>query len=114
MAANLGAPGLLDRVQMLCGQAASRLPARQAEAVRQAGAALNDPLRLAFVGRVSSGKSTLLNAYLGKRLAPTDEGECTTLVTSVRFGRLSALGPSCWMAPSCRLSSRVTAACRPG
>ncbi|HSZ47074.1 MAG TPA: dynamin family protein [Streptosporangiaceae bacterium] len=78
--------GILDRVHALCGQAADRLPAQAAASVRQAAAGLAGPLRLAFVGRVSSGKSTLVNAYLGRRLAPTDEGECTKVVTVIRFG----------------------------
>ena len=78
--------GLLDRVRQLCGQAADRLPAGPAALVRQAAGSLGEPLRLAFVGRVSSGKSTLVNGYLGRLLAPTDEGECTKVVTSFRFG----------------------------
>ncbi|HEX9259550.1 MAG TPA: dynamin family protein, partial [Acidimicrobiales bacterium] len=32
-------------------------------------------------GRVKAGKSTLLNALVGERLAPTDAGECTKIVT---------------------------------
>jgi Dynamin family len=39
------------------------------------------PLRVAIAGRVKSGKSTLLNALVGERLAPTDAGECTRIVT---------------------------------
>jgi hypothetical protein len=42
---------------------------------------LDEPLRVAIAGRVKSGKSTLLNALVGERLAPTDEGECTRIVT---------------------------------
>ncbi|WP_439031873.1 dynamin family protein [Gordonia terrae] len=36
-----------------------------------------EPLTVALVGRVSSGKSTLLNALVGDRVAPTDRAECT-------------------------------------
>ncbi len=42
---------------------------------------LDEPLRVAIAGRVKSGKSTLLNALVGERLAPTDAGECTRIVT---------------------------------
>jgi dynamin family protein len=42
---------------------------------------LAGPLRVAIAGRVKAGKSTLLNALIGERLAPTDAGECTRIVT---------------------------------
>jgi predicted GTPase len=47
---------------------------------------LSAPLRVALVGRVSSGKSTLLNALLGQVVAPTDAGECTEVATSFEYG----------------------------
>ncbi|WP_042375419.1 GTPase [Gordonia alkanivorans] len=40
-------------------------------------AQLANPLTVALVGRVSAGKSTLLNALVGDRVAPTDRAECT-------------------------------------
>ena len=43
------------------------------------------PLRVAVAGSVSSGKSTLVNALLGQRIAPVDAGECTRLVTWFRY-----------------------------
>ncbi len=46
---------------------------------------LREPLRLAIAGMVKAGKSTLLNALLGERIAPTDAGECTRLVTWYRY-----------------------------
>ena len=49
-------------------------------------AALLDPLRLAVVGRVKAGKSTLVNALIGRRIAPTRAGECTRVVTWFEFG----------------------------
>jgi hypothetical protein len=49
---------------------------------------LDEPLRVALVGRVKAGKSTLLNALVGARLAPTDAGECTRVVTWFRNGAL--------------------------
>lgn len=50
-------------------------------------ARLDDPVRIALVGRVKAGKSTLLNALVGARIAPTDAGECTRLVTVYRHGQ---------------------------
>jgi hypothetical protein len=47
---------------------------------------LDEPLRVAIAGRVKSGKSTLLNALVADRLAPTDAGECTRIVTWYRDG----------------------------
>lgn len=48
---------------------------------------LEGPLRLAIAGRMKAGKSTLLNALVGERLAPTDAGECTKLVSHYRYGQ---------------------------
>lgn len=47
---------------------------------------LDEPLRVAVAGRVKAGKSTLLNALVGDRVAPTDAGECTRVVTWFRDG----------------------------
>ncbi|MFS2280385.1 GTPase [Microbacterium sp. OR21] len=45
---------------------------------------LDEPLRLAIAGMVKAGKSTLLNALLGERIAATDTEECTRIVTWYR------------------------------
>jgi len=79
--------GLAGRVAALCEDARPRLgDERLQQAVHQIEANLLEPLRVAVAGRVSSGKSTLVNALLGRRIAPTDVGECTRLVTRFRFG----------------------------
>src|SRR5579863_6080179 len=51
------------------------------------GQRLREPVRLAVVGRVNAGKSTLVNALLGQRVAPTDVSECTRLVTWFHYGQ---------------------------
>jgi len=55
----------------------------QLESVR---GALGAPLRVTLAGRVSSGKSTIVNALVGQRVAATDIGECTRIVTWFHFG----------------------------
>jgi predicted GTPase len=52
--------------------------------VAEARRRLDEPLRVAIAGRVKAGKSTLLNALVGERLAATDAGECTRIVTWYR------------------------------
>ncbi len=80
-------PSAHARVAALCGLAArltAGTPLRgQVTAIEDR---LRGPLRVAIAGRVKAGKSTLLNALVGERLAPTDAGECTRLVTVYREG----------------------------
>src|SRR5215216_7069754 len=57
--------------------------ASQARTIRER---LEGPLQVAIAGRVKAGKSTLLNALVGERLAPTDAGECTRIVSWYRKG----------------------------
>ncbi len=47
---------------------------------------IGQPLRVAIAGRLKAGKSTLVNALIGRRVAPTEVGECTRLVTQFRYG----------------------------
>lgn len=47
---------------------------------------LREPMRVALVGMVKAGKSTLINALIGEEIAPTDTGECTKIVTWYRYG----------------------------
>lgn len=63
-------------------------PARAAIAEIDAlEARLDQPLRVALVGSVKAGKSTLLNGLLGERIAPTDARECTRIVTWYHYDR---------------------------
>lgn len=78
----------LARVARLCddalaaGAAGSELDA----VVRGLRDGLEEPVRVAVVGRVGAGKSTLVNALVGRRIAPTSAGECTRVVTWYRYG----------------------------
>lgn len=66
----------------VCDDTLRRLPdGPTRHAVLAVRARLVSPLRIGVAGSVSSGKSTLVNALLGQRIAPVDAGECTRLVT---------------------------------
>src|SRR5690606_7646873 len=52
---------------------------------------LHEPLRVAVAGIVKAGKSTLLNALLGERIAATDTAECTRIVTWYRHSRTPSI-----------------------
>jgi predicted GTPase len=70
-----GVRDLLDRAEQTFAGVAG------VEALAQARARLDGPIRVAIAGKVKAGKSTLLNALVGQKLAPTDTGECTKIVT---------------------------------
>jgi hypothetical protein len=72
--------GVLDRAA--AAYRGTEAGGRLAELARR----LDEPLRVAVAGRVKAGKSTLLNALVGERLAMTDAGECTRIVTWYRDG----------------------------
>jgi triphosphoribosyl-dephospho-CoA synthetase len=72
---------VLDVVTRLESEEPALAP--QLRAIRER---VEGPLRVAIAGRVKAGKSTLLNALVGERLAPTDAGECTRLVSWYRKG----------------------------
>lgn len=81
----------LELTTALAEQAHSRMMSAAPEdpAVAEIGRILDrlrEPLRVAIVGRVKAGKSTLLNGLVGERLAPTDAGECTRIVSWYRHG----------------------------
>lgn len=78
-------PVLLAEVAQVCDRALQIYAGHEAEpAVRELRARLVEPLRVAIAGKIKAGKSTLLNALVGDELAPTDAGECTTIVTWYR------------------------------
>jgi hypothetical protein len=78
---------LCERIRVACADALAGLPDGPA---RSAVAAVADRLgeqtvRIAVGGRLNAGKSTLVNALLGQRLAATGATETTVLVTWFRY-----------------------------
>jgi hypothetical protein len=79
-----GPSAALDR---LCRGAARRIGDRELQGrLRAVSRQLREPLRVAVAGAVSSGKSTLVNALLGRPVAAADAGECTRVVTAYEYG----------------------------
>lgn len=77
---------LSARVATLCDEIVARVGPEAGNQVRLIGDRLGEPLRVAIAGRLKAGKSTLVNALIGRRVAPTAAGECTRVVTRFRYG----------------------------
>ncbi|MGX6606548.1 dynamin family protein [Micromonosporaceae bacterium Da 78-11] len=63
--------------------------------LRQIRDRLGEPLRVTIAGRLKAGKSTLVNALIGRRVAPTAVGECTRVVTRFRYGTADRVDVVC-------------------
>jgi len=80
-------PGPLSaRVAALCDEVGPRIGPAAQNQVLGVRRRLDEPLRVAIAGRLKAGKSTLVNALIGRRVAPTEVGECTRIVTQFRYG----------------------------
>lgn len=78
----------LDRARALVASARDAYPTDAAARtlLAECAARLEQPLRVALAGSLKAGKSTLLNAFVGQDIAPTDATECTRVVTWYRSG----------------------------
>lgn len=50
---------------------------------------INQPLKMAILGEVKSGKSTLLNAFAGGQISPTNVTETTACIMKIAFSETS-------------------------
>lgn len=64
----------------------SQLPAPTAAEISAITDRLRGPLQLAVAGRIKSGKSTVVNALIGRQVSATDVRECTRMVTRFQYG----------------------------
>lgn len=46
---------------------------------------INGQIVLLFIGPFSSGKSSFINAMIGKDILPTNDGPCTAVITEIQF-----------------------------
>ena len=82
---------LSQAVAGMCTALLPQVSERTGAGVREVLRRLDTPLQLAVAGRIKSGKSTLVNALIGRRVAPTDVGECTRLVTRFQYGTVDRI-----------------------
>lgn len=82
---------LSQAVATMCTALLPQVSGRTADGMREILARLDGPLQLAVAGRIKAGKSTLVNALIGRRVAPTDVGECTRLVTRFQYGTVDRI-----------------------
>ncbi|GDY30864.1 dynamin family protein [Gandjariella thermophila] len=79
----------------LCATLRPQVGEATAAGLREVLRRLSAPLQVVVAGRLSSGKSTLVNALIGRRVAPTGVGECTRLVTRFQYGTVDRVEVVC-------------------
>jgi Dynamin family len=80
------ASNLIERVAELIAEGQNLVPPTLRPELDELSQRLREPVRVAVVGKVSAGKSTMVNALLGQCVAPTSVSECTRLVTWFHYG----------------------------
>ncbi len=91
----------IDRLIELCSELLETEHSPQLAQIRDG---LQGPLRVAVAGRLNAGKSTIVNALIGERIAPVDNRECTRLVTWYRYGAQESVVVERWDGTTERLS----------
>src|ERR1700689_2400733 len=80
------ASNLIERVAELIAGGEQLVPDALRPELAELQPRLREAVRVAVVGRVSAGKSTMVNALLGQRVAPTVMTECTLRATWFHYG----------------------------
>ncbi|GIJ73607.1 dynamin family protein [Virgisporangium ochraceum] len=73
-------------VAALCDEIADRFGPVAGAGIRAVRRRLGPPLRVTVAGGRSAGRSTLVNALVGRRVAPTGDDGRTRVVTQYRYG----------------------------
>jgi hypothetical protein len=76
----------LDRLRIIAVEALDYVGAPARDELLDIRGALDEPLHVLVAGRAKSGKSTLVNALLGLRVAPTGTLETTRVPAVFRYG----------------------------
>lgn len=77
---------ILTEMRTLIGDAALAADAEERVTLEGLLELFDQPLRIAIAGMVKAGKSTLMNSLVAQRIAATDAGECTRIVTYYQRG----------------------------
>jgi len=81
-------PPLLVDLSDICAEAGERTVGPASAAIKELASGLSEPLTIAVIGSVDAGKSTLVNAVVNRRIAPTNRSETTRLVTQFSYGKI--------------------------
>ena len=76
----------LSLVQEIKGHSATTFDTPLEQLQKDVESVRNDIFRLMIVGEAKSGKSTFINAYLGKHILPMDVKQCTSAIVEIRYG----------------------------
>ena len=82
---------VMPLIKEIKGDSATTFDTPLAQLQRDVENIRNDIFRLMIVGEAKSGKSTFINAYLGKEILPMDVKQCTSSIVEIRYGKSYAL-----------------------
>lgn len=78
---------VMPLIKEIKGDSATTFDTPLAQLQRDVENIRNDIFRLMIVGEAKSGKSTFINAYLGKEILPMDVKQCTSAIVEIRYGK---------------------------